>query len=189
MGHHWGHHRVSGICNSGTSVKLAFQYARQCVLELLSTTMMAAFSSDLSLVVRWCEWLAQWVTVLLKCPVFEFTRGGVQSYKSGHINIIQFRYWLEPVCFPEYQGVRKSGSDLCKNLYRQTFGTIPCLDNREVCKIIQEVINRGFHSSEWVCIIVIIVIINYHLPGADGQNLQTQYLSCSVNTTLLPDSS
>ena len=47
-----------------------------------------------------------------KMPSFESIRGGVQSYESGHVNILQFRYWLELVCFTEYQAVRRSGSDL-----------------------------------------------------------------------------
>lgn len=52
-----------------------------------------------------------------KMPSFESIRGGVQSYESGHVNIVQ----LELVCFTEYQAVCRSGSDL---LYRQTFGSI-----------------------------------------------------------------
>lgn len=56
-----------------------------------------------------------------KMPSFESIRGGIQSYESGHVNIVQFQYWLELVCFTEYQAVCRSGSDL---LHRQTFGSI-----------------------------------------------------------------
>ena len=39
--------------------------------------------SDLSVAVPWRERLARRATVLIQCPVFEFSDGGVQSYESS----------------------------------------------------------------------------------------------------------
>lgn len=80
-----------------------------------------------------------------KIPSFESIRGGVQSYESGHVNIVQFRYWLELVL----QNIKLSVDQevICyigKHLGPYKF---ICLNNREVCKIIREVINRVFHCS------------------------------------------